>query len=459
MAWDALQGRFQKQRTEEDKGLAQEARSVGGSGGMSGYAPQANPTGGFGGNAGSTTSGGPVSAGFVNYADLYSANEGKAKQMAADVYKGAESKAQVAKDSLQAAQTQFQNKAQQGTAKGTIGGPHGTRIDNYNPAPPPPKAPTQGVSQYGEGAGATGAVGGGNGGNQGTLTQSLEADPDYWTPRVQQSAAPGATNAGASRYASLFGPAAAIQAPDAAGRADYHHSVDLLGAKSGAGQDYTGPDSLKDSMGDDAYGQLAKDFQGAQDSIAGLQNSGGIAEALGYAGDQTGNAALDAGLTQTAGQSNFKRLADRYSGLGKELATAQSDSLATVGRADAASDVAADTWDKLLADYDAEQAANAPKPPERKEKPAGQGFQPYDGDGNPTYANQLLEESGFSLSELNDISSELTPEERAYLYGTYDSFSGTIFGAMTGQNDTNAMHKQNILAKLAAARAKKNGGG
>lgn len=494
MAWDALQGRFQKQRTEEDKGLAQEARSVGGSGGSSGYAPQANPTGGFGGNAGSTTSGGPVSAGFVNYADLYSANEGKAKQMAADVYKGAESKAQGAKDSLQAARNQFAGKAQAGAGSyAPIGGAHGTRIENKTTAPaadvPQPDVVTPSKPKWrktyrggftpGEGAYDETIKTADMGGAQapitlgGSLSDAVAAGEAAAEARKQ----PGMTNAGASRYGELFGPTTGVlRAPDASGRADYHHSVSELEAKSGAGQDYTGPDSLKDSLGDAGYAALIKQYADAQNAIGGLQSSGGIAEALGYAGDQTGNAALDAGLTQTAGQSNFKRLADRYSGLGKEVAAAQDDSIRAASGARAQSDAAAGAWEQMLKDYEA-QANVDPNAPiiigaaqSEGETGANIGIR-ADSQGSGTMSDQFgsifgtLDEdkgvsqvmsSGYSQQEVMDIWDSLSADEKKALTTKSTDIQSGAEG-MFGQETWTGL-LESIKAKLAAARAKKQGG-
>lgn len=376
MAWDALQGQFQKKKTpdEEDKGLWGERASQGGPSAGGNSTPSIVQNGGFGGTGGSAGNSG--SASFVNYGTLYGANEEKAKGMANNVYRGAETAAEKAKGSLQNAQNQFNNAAQQGTAKGTVGGAHGTRIDNYGAASPAAAGATPGYHSGNDSAGwkeHTARVHGYDAGravpteDQGSLSQDLQGEGTRGLRSGQPGAAAGgATTAGASRYGGLFGQGTAMYGPTTTSDVvnkdslkDYHASVDLLGAKSGAGQGYTGPKSIEDQMGAGAYGDLAAELKKAQDQVNQTKDAGGLAEALGYTGgvQSSGNAALDAGLTQTAGQSNFKKLRERYSGLNDSLAAAQADSLKTAAGSTAISEANAKQWQDLLAEYDKENSA------------------------------------------------------------------------------------------------------
>jgi hypothetical protein len=230
-------------------------------------------------------------------------------------------------------------KAQQGTGKGPVGGAHGTRIDNYNPTPAtntakPFTQARKGTELLTSGAGPGGGAivpgrrqydANGNAIDEdqptaGSLTQTMEGNATRTgLDPANYSGAGGTTTGGASRYAGLYGPASTMgsvagkpaENPDKAALRDYHASTDLLGAKSGAGQQYTGPGSLKESMGDEAYGQLQDELRKGQEATGNLQNAGGIGAALGYGPDDApGLSALDTGLTQVAGQENFKRLGD-----------------------------------------------------------------------------------------------------------------------------------------------------
>jgi hypothetical protein len=398
MAWDALAGQFKKKEDKDSADVRGERASFGSIGGAgTGSAPQAQPLGGFGGTAGS--GGDTGSSRFVNYGTLYGLNEEKAKGMANNVYRGAEKKAEDAKGSLANAQTQFQDKANAGAGGSRpIGGAHGTRIEtgvapdaepedskpvaggkksaNITAAPDPWAGPLHSEPWTGP-ANRLDSVG--TGGSFVTDNSAQLSDDE----KAARGRGTAAGNVLGGRYASLYGQPTtldeqrflageepggylgAARAPDESGRADYHHSVRPGEAKTGSEQDYTGPDSLKDSMGEEGYGSLAEELRKADEAVKGTADAGGIAEALGYTGGVQGSgmAAMDAGLAQTAGQSNFAKLRERYGGLGKLLPTAQSDSLATVGRAEAASDSAAADWDKMLAEYEAQN-----KPAAEKEK-------------------------------------------------------------------------------------------
>ena len=483
MAWDALQGRFQqKQRTAEDNNMGAEARNVGvssGAGASGGYSPQTLPNAGYGGSSGDSA--GPVSARFVNYGNLYSLNESKAKEMAAGVGKKAEGKAEGAKNSLDAARNQFGNAYNAGLGKGPVGGPHGTRIDNYNPTTPTTKpAFTQAYKSSGgttRGAGP-GSVMGSNvftsntttrfdaNGNviiddneapAGQLSQTLEGEGTRGLPDPgNYSGAGGTMTGGASRYSQLYGPVSTMgsvagkpsEVPDKDALKDYHASVDLLGAKSGAGQQYTGPGSLKESMGDAAYGTLGEDLRKAQEGVDALGDAGGIADALGY-GDSlaTGNSALDTGLTQTAGQAQFKRLKDRYAGLGNLLPAAQADSMKTAEAGGIISAQAAKDWQQMVDDYEAQQ--NQPETgPDGQPKPkrAGRYAHAY---AEGTNGSALLSESGFTAAELEDTWGDLTQEERQYLIRGNNVFENLTGYGFSGDEAT---LKQNILMKLAKRR-------
>lgn len=346
MAWDALAGQFKKkQRDGEDNALGGEALSQGvqSGGGFSGGTPVADPSGGFGGTGGA--SGDTGSSRFVNYGTLYGLNEDKAKSMAAGVQHKAEGKAEDAKDSLAAAQNQFNNAAQQGTGKG----PGGYRIDSDAS-----RAGTENTFKAGDGW---------NNYNWDPDTAQRREGSDGQSTRGMGD--PTATQTGAanaSRYSALLGEPAeyggTMRGSAQAARDNAHLSASIMDAKSGAGQAYTGPASLKDQMGEEAWAKQQEEFRKAQDSINSTSTAEGIGAALGYTGgiEGSGNAALDTGLTQTAGQANFKKMRERYGGLGKLQNEAQGNSIAAASAGAADSEVAADQWAKMLADYEAEHA-------------------------------------------------------------------------------------------------------
>lgn len=383
MAWNALTGQFRKREDadkEEEKGLFG-SRPQGGASFSGGVAPQVQALGGFGGTGG--TQGAPSSARHVNYGTLFAANEEKAKQMAQTAYRGAEKKADDARRQVSDAQSSFQQKVDAGRgAWSPIQGKHGTEIIGPGAQPTTPAAPRP----YG-----TSAEGG-----SGVHVSAQEVGPDVnrapakrlqsvgtgrtvvidnspgaeERQRFDNRKAIGQAAVDAGRYRGLFGDMAYGQpmslTPDEKQDAlDYNHAVTYGQANTGKAQDYTGPESLKESMGDEAYAKAAADLKAADDAVKGLSTTEGIAQQLGYEGvEGDGSAALDAGLSQTAGQSSFKDLQRRYSNLGKTLSTAQSDSLADVGRADAASDAAAAGWDEMLDEFEKKQA-----PEEQPDKP------------------------------------------------------------------------------------------
>jgi len=475
MAWDALQGRFEKKKTpgEEDKSLWGERSSLGGSTVGGTASPQAQPLGGFGGTAGSA---GSNTANFVNYSTLYGLNEEKAKSMANNVYRGAEKKADDAKGKLADAESQFNQASQFGTSKGTIGGKHGTRIRG-------PEAQTEdGTSVKYQGTGKWVDKPGVHGGLYTSSTsrdinragQEYVPDNSGWTKdgmtgestRGLQRTGAGATNAGRYRYASLYGEPVDVGLawnPDKADSAgDYHHSVSYGEANTGKGGEYTGPDSLKGQMGDEAYNALSEEFRKANESLGNTADAGGLAAELGYTGgiEGNGNAALDAGLTQTAGQSNFKKLRERYAGLGKLLPDAQTNSIATAGRGEADSQRAAAEWDSLMSEFDAQQGKAKPGAvvlnAAQSEGSGGAQLGPLG--GTSSTANSLSK-YGFSMQDYNDAL--FTDEEKVLLAredaGILDDLASGVT-EIAGISDEDFRVWQAILMKLRAAKAKRQGG-
>ena len=476
MAWDGLGSIFKqkdKQGSNEARDTVAPQAAAGGYGGGN-SAPVTQPYAGFGGNAGSAA--GPVSSKFVNFGTLYGLNEDKAKGMAKGVYDSAAAAADKAKGQLQGARETFNQNLQQGTAKGVVGGPHGTRIDNYNP-PQPYKKPEYHQSRKGEevatsGAGPGSFLRGANydaNGNAidetqpttGRLTQTLESsvEPGPAINPAQYSGAGGTLTGGASRYSSLYGPVSSLgsvggvaaETPDKEALKDYHATVDLLGAKSGAGQGYTGPGSLKESMGEQAYADLQKALGNAETGAQNLTTEGGIQNALGYEpGVSTGNSAMDTGLTETAGRAQFKRLADQTKGLGTLLPQAQADSERAAAGAGIQSADAAKQWQDLLTQYEADQKANADAenapPGSQKPKKYGHYKHAY---AEGTNGSALLNESGFSAAELEDAWGDFTQAEREYLSRGHNVFENLTGYGFSGDEAT---LKANILAKLANRR-------
>ena len=479
MAWDGLGSIFKqkdKQGSNEARDTVAPQAAAGGYGGGN-SAPVTQPYAGFGGNAGSAA--GPVSAKFVNFGTLYGLNEDKAKGMAKGVYDSAAAAADKAKGQLQGARETFNQNLQQGTAKGVVSGPHGTRIDNYNPTAPATAKPFtqarkgEAVATSGAGPGSflRGAQYDANGNaidetqpTTGSLTQTLEGTGTRGlSPTENYSGAGGTLTGGASRYSNIYGPVssmgsiagAAAETPDKEALKDYHASVDLLGAKSGAGQGYTGPGSLKESMGEQAYADLQKALGNAETGAQNLTTEGGVQNALGYEpGVSTGNSAMDTGLTETAGREQFKRLADQTKGLGTLLPQAQADSERAAAGAGIQSADAAKQWQDLLDEYEAQQTAeNAPKPGEPGGPPKkSSGSHIHGLYTNDTNAAALTQESGFTASEVEDAWGDFTQEEREYLARGHNVFENLTGYGFSGDEAT---LKASILMKLANRRAGK----
>lgn len=482
MAWDALGSIFNK----KDKEKVDKPGMMGGTSGPSAPTQSNAPwTNGLGGSSAA-----PASAGFVNFGTLYDLNKDKAGGMAAGVFGKAQSEIEKAKGKLQGAKDTFNQKREAGAGTWKpIGGAHGTRIENKTTQ----SADLSGVEgEYGwEGPTRYGwnAVGANRGvisakgtpqSVQGSKQQGMTGQSTRdLVDSAQRSTAPGATSAGAYRNEALgFGPIETLlyEQPDREGLKDYHHSVSELEAKSGAGQGYTGPDSLKDAIGDEEYAQLAKDLQDAEDNAANLTNAGGISTALGYEPFQdTGKSNLDTALTQVAGQENFKKLADQTKGLKGQLGAAQADSMKTAKAQEIQSDAAAKEWQDLLDEYEKANAqdpnapiiiGNANAGPtgfaaneggqfgpgggvlNEKESKAGANWIP-----NTSAAGyQEVASAGYSQQEIVDIWDSLSQDERDALTSTE-----SVSGVLTGSNKDRAAAIQSILAKLAAARAAKKG--
>lgn len=408
MAWDALASQFQRKEKRDEEATA-EMRGGGPVTGGGGPAVTSAQNTAFQGSGGSA--GGPVSSRFVNFGTLLEANKDKASKMAGDIYRGAESKAEGAKGSLGAAMSQFAGKAQQGTGKsGTIYGQHGTEYATPAPVAPPPTDKRSRVQKYRESVplenrgthySAT-PVGPGTGivdqGQPTKLLQTQGTGGSVYIDTSQQEAEDGVQQrqsfdyrklAGqaavdAGRYSSILGEGGMYGNPldmDSATKGDavnFNHFVNEMDMKSGAGQQYTGPASLKDDMGEEAYGKLQDELRKGEEATQLLTNAGGIGQALGYGPDSNvGMSALDTGLTQVAGQSNFKKLADRYKGLGKTLGAAQTDSVRTAAAGATQSAAAAAEWQRLLDGYN-----EANKPVEQKPDTAQDDAYIHSGDMN-----------------------------------------------------------------------------
>ncbi len=348
MAWDALGSIFKKKDQEGTDTLKQNYAPGTGQASAGSVATNPGDYSSFQGQGGST-GGGPVRAGYVNFGTLYDLNKNAAAKQADAVQSKAAGAAADAQAALQGAQGKFNSQASQGTGKGTAGGQHPSKIGTYQETGP--------GSSWGTGA-APKPIGNTkpvdpttwtnvNPGNQTDLT-AQGSDPDKAVGPTENAlgrsvnpsgsisitdtnldqgvktdeqsqtsdAATAAANANANRggnwkYQQLFGNGTQLQGGVGDPRQN-ENVVSELDAKSGAGQQYTGPDSLKGMMGDDAYAALGEQLRKAQAGTQQLTDEGGLAEALGYgpgAGAGTGNSALDTGLTETAGRQQFKATA------------------------------------------------------------------------------------------------------------------------------------------------------
>lgn len=481
MAWDALAGMY-KQKDEDKQGTdALKTTYTPGSAQTSAGSVATNKGDyssfyGQGGDAGA-----PVSAGFVNYGTMYDLNKDAAAKQADSVQSKAAGKAADASGALAGARNAFNQQATQGSGVGVAGGNHPTRIGEYAETGPGARRNT--------GGGATGPSGGGGQeplANKGSATAHLvpnwgpptavDADPVSVNPSgsigitggsldqgvaatekanadAAAAAAVAATkNRGAqSPYASLLGATGtgALLEGGVGDPRQNQNVVSELDAKSGAGQQYTGPDSLKGSMGDDAYAALAEQLRKAEAGTQQLTNAGGIATALGYGpADATGNSALDAGLTQTAGQGQFRALADRYKGLSNLLPQAQADSerAAAGGKLDAAGN--AKGWQDLL---DQQKAAASGGESHKNNSQHLGGL-----DTGTSRANKITSGGyGYTASDMDDAlnSGVLSDEDVQYLNGENIEdvpLMGGVAGAIgnAGRGSDSASVMANILEKL-----------
>lgn len=392
MAWETLNSIY-RNKSEDETARTRDTRANAGNIGSKSSAVAA-PLTGWGGDGGSA--GAPTSSKFVNFGTMYDLNKDKAAGMAKGLYDSAQAKAEGAQGKLNDARGAFANQVAGGTARGTIGGKHGTRVEDFTATTE--TDPKTGVkSQKNIWVGPQTA--GGKAVEQGTgnpfhalysqasnpnsdgstryghteRKESLEGE-GYYSGEQVQSETNRSMQAGArNRYADLLGTGDRIADYDftvratpgeKAAMADYHHTVSSGQANSMAGQDYTGPASLKESMGDDAYGALAEDLRKAEQGTQQLGDAAGIATALGYEpGGSIGMSALDAGLTETAGRPQFKQLGEKYKGLSGTLSKAQSESIGDSIAAKSQSDATANQWKKLMDDY-----TEATKPKAEAEK-------------------------------------------------------------------------------------------
>lgn len=472
MAWDALAGMYKQKDEDKDATGALKQNYAPGSGQASAGSLATNPGDrasfyGQGGDAGA-----PVSAGFVNYGTMYDLNKDAAAKQADSVQSKAAGAAADASGSLAGARNTFNQQATTGSGVGVAGGAHPTRIGAYAETGPGARRNT---------GSASGPSGGGGGeslrdakkatDSPSTIspTSSISIDPTSGLEKGietdeqarQTAAAAAAQNRGAqSPYASLLGGTGTgtLLEGGVGDPRQNENVISELDAKSGAGQQYTGPDSLKGSMGDDAYASLAEQLRKAEAGTQQLTNAGGIATALGYGpADATGNSALDAGLTQTAGQGQFRQTADRYKGLAALLPQAQADS----ERAAAGGKIQAGANAKGFQDLLDQQAGTEGGSTNRGPNTVKIDFS-SNNDKNPdgtaktqTHANKITNGGyGYTASDLEEAanSNVLTPEEIAYLNGDnlddIPVFGGLVSAVGNEDRANSASQMANILEKL-----------
>jgi hypothetical protein len=481
MAWDALSNIF-KNKQDEDGTKSLRTSYAPGTGQASAGSVATNPGdySSFQGTGGSQ-GGGPVSARFVNFGTMYDLNKDKAAKQADAVQSKAAGAAADAQASLQGAHGKFNQQAGWGTGRGTAGGQHPTKIGTYaetgpgsswtagtaqpigktNTASPTTWTNTntgnqtdrtaQGSDPEKGGLGRSINPSGGISITDSSLDQGIKADEQSSASAAAQAAADAAKNRNGNwRYQQLFGNGTQLLGGVGDPRQN-ENVVSELDAKSGAGQQYTGPDSLQGMLGDEAYGALGEDLRKAEAGTQALTNEGGIAQALGYGpGMSQGNSALDTGLTETAGRQQFKALADKYKGLSSLLPAAQSDSLRAAEGARIQSDAAAKQWQDLLDEHEA--AAKAATDAETQQKQGEHRKSLHDDSfyDPSTNAGALTKETGYTAQEVEDAWPELSEEERAYLGRGHNFFENLTGYGFTGDE---ASIRENIIAKLAKRRA------
>lgn len=475
MAWDALSSIFKKKDEEGQDSLKQNYAPGSASASAGSVKTNAGDYSSFYGQGGSQ-GGGPVSAGFVNFGTMYDLNKDKAAKQADAIQSKAAGAAQNAQTHLQGAQSAFGNSLFAGTgkgpARGNAQGRFGTQIT--------PPAVTGGTSVA---AGASGqhapdenahdsvnhpqeidTSGASRGITAGAFSEGIQKDEAAQRQADLERQAQAARNRGAAGKSGVYGQ---LQGGQLLGEkvstdpSTMVNNISELDAKSGAGQQYTGPESLKASMGDDAYGALSEELRKAEEGTQALNTDGGLATALGYGPDSNqGNSALDTGLTQTAGRQQFKALANKWKGLSGRLADAQTDSEKSAAGATAASDAAAKEWQDMLDQY---EQANAKTDVTDKPATITQVDFSSNNDKNPdgtykiqTNANKITTGGyGYTATDVQDAvdSGVLTSEEIAFLNGSNIADTPVIGGladaagsASTGYNSASMM--ANILEKL-----------
>jgi hypothetical protein len=381
-----------------------------------------------------------------------------------------DAQAQDAKNKLDAAKSQFGQAVAKGTTRGTnskteIVGPQAAGVAPSGGAMQS-KSVTPGRS-YTTGAGNWFGIGTKNVTEAPTVGQSRDEQTGESTRGLPTPASAGGTNAGnasmLSRFASLGGgramPGESGDPLTYGGRPamrDSRANGDItqafsLGQANDNTKGYGGPADLKASMGDAAYSDLQDQLRKAQEAAKGLQDSGGIASALGYTGNVDGNgmAAMDAGLAGVAGANAFRELKRRYGGLGGTLAQAEMDSRDAADAARATSAANAADWQKLLGQYD---DAHKPADDAAAAEANARGAPPLS--GNKT-GQELLDE-GFTQEDLDAVGGELTADERKWLNSGNGGDVGHIWDTWANGTDTETI-KQNIIAKMIAARRRRNG--
>jgi hypothetical protein len=483
MAWDALSNIFKNKQDEDGTKSVQSTYTPNsGTSTVSAMKAPGADASGWQGSGGSV--GGPVSSKFVNFGTMYDLNKDKAGQQAKGLYAGAQGKAEAAKTQLGNAQAGFNQQATTGMGIGTATGQHPTRIGTYTETGPGSTRSTGAQSSASGGAGGAplankgsanahlipnwgpptmvdadpqsiNPVGGGGISITGSsLDQGVQATEKANADAAAQAAADAAKNRNGNwRYQQLFGNGTQLEGGVGDPRQN-ENVVSELDAKSGAGQQYTGPDSLKGMMGDEAYGALADSLRKGEDATQALTTEGGIAQALGYGpGMSQGNSALDTGLTETAGRANFKQLADRYKGLSGQLAAAQADSERAAAGGKIQAGANAKSWQDLLDEYGGAGEQNG-----KEKSPSGtNGSVKFkDDNGQKTRANQITEGGyGYTASDLQSAIDEgaLSAEDLAFLNQQDIGSVPVVGGAMdwlqsTVAGNDNAQMLQNILAKL-----------